>query len=386
MKICLLTPRFPFPEKGGDVLRINNIARYLKRKGHTLVLVSFEECDHNLLEAQDLYDRIYTVKRHNAISALFSLVYLLRGLPIQNGYYFSPAYESLFKRVIKEEKPDLYISHLLRMAGYLERNNLQDCSIIEMTDTLSRTYTMAKRSKGFSFRKMIYSVERSLIENYERHAIRKFKKNVLVSQVDIDYMRALYPDSVQSLVLHTNGVVKAEARSWNADKICFVGNMRTMQNQDAAIHFAKEVFPLIKAKRPDAIFYIIGAEPPKTVKHLHDGKNIIVTGFVEELDTTLGDACVAVAPVRIAAGIQNKVLVAMAHGVPVILSTLISKAIPELEHGINCFVDDDKEVFANHCLQLMNDRQLRQSIALAGQKTVREHYSWDGCLAGYEVI
>ena len=72
MKICLLTPRFPFPENGGDVLRINNIARYFKSQGHELLLVSFYDGMINMDDAKGLYDKIYLIKRNKADSMLYS--------------------------------------------------------------------------------------------------------------------------------------------------------------------------------------------------------------------------------------------------------------------------------------------------------------------------
>ena len=115
MKICILTPRFPFPENGGDVLRINNIARYLKSEGHSLILVSYCEQHNNTDEALCLYDKVYVVKRQNLTSFYHSATFLMQGKPIQCGYYFSDGFEELFRKVVQNEKPELYISHLLNL-------------------------------------------------------------------------------------------------------------------------------------------------------------------------------------------------------------------------------------------------------------------------------
>lgn len=95
MKYCILTPRFPFPENGGDVLRINNIAKYLKSAGHELILVSFCEGNPDMEAAKTLYDKIYVVKRKKTNSMLYSLEYMLSGRPIQCGYYYSREYSKL---------------------------------------------------------------------------------------------------------------------------------------------------------------------------------------------------------------------------------------------------------------------------------------------------
>ena len=100
MKICILTPRFPMPECGGDLLRINYIARYLKSQGHQLVLVSYTEEAPDIAAAQQLYDKVYTVQRSKMASTMFSALFMLTGRPIQCGYYrplyLSPAAHGAF--------------------------------------------------------------------------------------------------------------------------------------------------------------------------------------------------------------------------------------------------------------------------------------------------
>lgn len=384
MKICILTPRFPFPENGGDVLRINNIARYLKSQGHHLVLISYYDYATDESLARMLYDNVYLVKRNKWISALNSLRFMLHGKPIQCGYYYSKRFQRTFAKVVESERPERYVAHLLRMAPYLEQHALYGTSVVEMTDALSKTYAMATRAKGFSLKKLIYKAERYLIKRYERHVVEYFPKVVLVSQGDVDFLKGFCPKS-DSLCVHTNGVdMFTENATYDADKICFIGNMRTLQNQDAALFFAKEIFPLIKHQRSNAKFYIIGAQPSKEIENLATtDSSIVVTGFVDNLYSVVKDSCVAVAPVRIAAGIQNKVLVAMAMSVPVVLTDLISKAIPELKHGKNCYIANAAQEIANYCINLMQHPQERQHMSVEAFHMVRAHYSWEEKLNGY---
>lgn len=366
------------------MLRINNIARYLKSQGHQLILVSFHDGNADADLAKPLYDKVFLVKRNKMVSALNSLLFLLRGKPIQCGYYFSRSFGKMFSHVVSVEKPDRYLSHLLRMAPYLERAGLNDKSVVEMTDALSKTYAMVTHAKGSNLKKIIYIVERRLIGKYERHVAEHFPKVVLVSRDDVNFLK-VNCSKQNSLRVHTNGVDMYPSNcNYSSGKICFVGNMRTLQNQDAALFFAKEVFPLIKKSRADAKFYIIGAQPPKEITDLGEAdSDIVVTGFVDDLYAQVKDSCVAVAPVRIAAGIQNKVLVAMAMGVPVVLSELISKAIPELKDGENCFVRSEANEIAKSCIMLMNDKCLRNKISEVGRQTVADNYSWAEKLKGY---
>ena len=383
-KICILTPRFPVPENGGDVLRINNIARQLKREGYELVLVSFEEDGSpQLFEARHIYNKVYTVHRGKLHSLWQSLVHMLSGQPMQCGYYYSAKYKRLLQSVIKKENPDIFIAHLLRMMPYLDKLQLHDRSIIEMTDALSKTYSLSSGSKGDGFLRQIYAIERHLIRRAEQYAMMHFPVNVLVSEADVAYLRTLSPHNA-SLKVHTNGVdvLSTINNTFDSDKIVFVGNMRTLQNQDAVLSFVQDIFPRILKKIPTAKFYIVGAQPPQHIMDLAC-ENIIVTGFVDDLASTISDAAVAVAPVRVAAGIQNKVLVAMGCGIPVVLTTLISQAIPELEDDVNCIIRDDAATIADSCVRLMTHQKERNDMALAGYNMVCKHYGWEEKLRGY---
>jgi hypothetical protein len=193
MKICILTPRFPFPENGGDVLRINNIGRYLKSRGHTLVLVSYftqKDVDKPNHVSRRLYDTIYYVKWNKFVSLAMSLWALLLNKPIQIGYYFSFSYLIKFKNVIEKEKPDLYISHLLRMVPFLNIFHLQDKSVVEMTDVLSKTYFLSNNTTLISLKKYFYFFEKNRIASYEQKTVARFKKCILVSKADKDYLES----------------------------------------------------------------------------------------------------------------------------------------------------------------------------------------------------
>lgn len=388
MKICILTPRFPFPENGGDVLRINNIARYLKNRGHELVLVSFTDYEQSDLQlAKALYDSVYIIKRNRVLSLVNGIKSMLCGHPLQCGYYSSGTYYSLLRQVVAKEQPDLFLSHLLRMVPYLEKMGVQSKSIVEMTDALSKTYRLSSGAKGSMLHKIAYFCEEKLIARYEKKVVGAFPKVVLVSQNDVDYLRDVMDGHATSLAMHTNGVdcMKTLPATCNSKKISFIGNMRTLQNQDAVFHFVNDIFPLILKSVPDARFYIVGAQPPQSIRSLAS-HNVVVTGFVDDLEAVVADSSVVVAPVRVAAGIQNKVLVAMGCGVPVVMSSLISSAIPELHHGENCMISDDDVDFAHLCMKIMSDASLRAKLSVNGYNTVSDSYSWFSKLDGYENI
>lgn len=387
MKICILSPRFPWPEIGGDYIRINRVAQYLKSAGHTVVLVAFYDDCNDTSFIKNYYDKIYLVKRKKIYSLLYSFLSLLKRKPIQCGYYYSPEYRRAFKEVVKKESPDRYICWLSRMSKYVEDLGLCDKTILEMSDALSKTYTLSSDSSAAYLKKLIYNIERKPIYNEEQKAIRLYPKVVLVAQPDIDYLQKEAGENIKSLALHTIGVDVYDNKSIvDPRKICFVGNMRTLQNQDAALRFVNNIFPEILKKVPDARFYIVGAEPSERIKGLANNKNIFVTGFVDNVQDFIADSCLSVAPVHVAAGIQNKVLMAMGCGIPVVMTSLISKAIPELKTGDNCYICDDNNDFANQCIQILQNPELRLSISKKCRDLVLDNYSWAKKLSGYECL
>jgi glycosyltransferase involved in cell wall biosynthesis len=300
---------------------------------------------------------------------------------MQVGYYFSLSFFSLFKKIIREKQCDLFISHLLRMVPYLIKCDLQEKSIIEMTDALSKTYSLSRQYKQFSVKKMVYIIEKELIAKYEQYVINNFKKICLISQQDINIL-----GEKRNLKLYPPGIYcdKSGEKIYSANKICFIGNMRTLQNQDAVNYFINDIFPIIKQRLPKTVFVVIGAEPPAYIQRLSNDIDIFVTGFVNDIYEAISDVCVAVAPIRIAAGVQYKVLMAMGAHIPVVLTPLIAGGIPELISGENCFIAEEKRLFAESCIVLLTDKEKRKIIARNGYDIVNNNYSEEKMLRGYE--
>lgn len=384
MKICILAPRFPFPENGGDVLRINNIARYLKSQNHQVILVSFilkSEEENKQKYDTSLYDKVYFVRRHKFISIFNTIIALFSSRPLQCAYFYSNFFLKVFKKVVKLENPDIYITHTHRVVRYIQKLRLESKTIIEMTDALSKTYSLSQNTDFKSYKSLIYKIEKNRIEKYERFLIDNFKKIVLVSESDKEYL-----NSPSNVYVYPNGnsLKTKSIAEYDSKKIVFLGNMRSLQNQDAVIFFTKEIFPKLLTYDNSLKFYIIGAQPSEKILRLNNDDNIFVTGFVDDIGEYLKDACFSIAPIRIAAGIQNKVLESMSYHIPVILSDLISQGIPELISGQNCFIAKNIDEYIKYSLILINNQSERNRVANEGFDVIKKFYSWNSKLFGYE--
>lgn len=385
-RILLVTPRFPFPVIGGDKLRVYNIVKYLsKYYGFTLAsLYSTEEEERAVPEA-GIFGEVYRVRQPRAASWWYTAGNLLRGRSLQCGYFYNPRLRRFVVKKLPEH--DLVLAHLIRASDYVRGTGVP--SICEMTDAISMNYERAWTSGGRGLRNFIFRLEHRRCLDAERTCLDAFDGCVVVSPNDKDYLAGRYPQYSSRLHVIPNGV-RAEEYAVRRDrvdpgKIVFIGNMRTLQNADAAGYFAREVFPGIRQRRPGASFWVIGAEPGRQVRSLASIPGVVVTGKVGDVREAASDAAVSVCPVRIGAGIQNKVLESMAMGIPVVTTTVGAEGLMA-EKGRHFTVADGAEAMRAGVIELMDDRSKAGSYAKNARDLVEGRYSWEGMLRGYREL
>jgi glycosyltransferase involved in cell wall biosynthesis len=167
--------------------------------------------------------------------------------------------------------------------------------------------------------------------------------------------------------------------------IAFSGRMAYFPNADAARWFAREIFPLVRQQSPEARFRIIGADPPHSVRRLGRIAGVEVTGYVDCVQQQLARATVAVCPMRVGSGIQNKVLEAMASGVPVVATPVALGGI-EAAHGGHLLVGQRAEDVAEQVVILLKDAVLRKRLAVNARSLVEEKYTWENAVAALEAV
>jgi glycosyltransferase involved in cell wall biosynthesis len=147
-------------------------------------------------------------------------------------------------------------------------------------------------------------------------------------------------------------------------------------NVEAVVYFVRVILPHISRVIPDVKFYVVGSNPAEELHALaKDNPNIFVTGYVDQVQPYMAKAAVFVAPMRIARGVQNKILEAMAMGVPVVTSSLGHEGISAVP-GRDIYVEDLPERFADRVAQLMLDSKLRLSISINSRNIVEKSYDW----------
>lgn len=384
MKILFLTSRLPFPPIGGDKLRTFNFIKHLKQR-HELTVLSLFENDDELsgIEAYgSFYDKLIPVRvsrfqsYYNCVRGLFS------SLPLQVHYYHKAGVKAILEAELQQGY-DAVICHLIRMAQYLPENG-EVCKVVDFTDAISLNYIRSRRYRKGLF-SLVNAIEAHRVLQYEKRAIAHADRALFVSDVDAEFLSNGGNEAKITVV--PNGVDLQKFAFYDGpydeNKIAFVGNMRTFPNTDAVCYFVAHVFPMLQRARPGLKFYIVGNAPTKQVSKLHDDKHIFVTGYVESTIPYVRDAAAVVAPMRVGAGIQNKILEALALGTPVVGTSIAAEG---LQHQYLSIGDTPAEI-SRAILDLLENRELRRRQAATGREYVEQSCSWqtnlmrlDSCL------
>ena len=185
--------------------------------------------------------------------------------------------------------------------------------------------------------------------------------SVIPNGVDVDYFR-----------------VSRKSTSPSAT-IVFLGRMDYFPNVAGVLEFVENVFPLVRQKIPEASLRIVGSNPSPRVRALGKLGGISVTGFVPDVRPVVEDAAVAVAPLKIARGTQNKVLECMAMGIPVVASPQAARGVQAVP-GLDLLVGSTPQQLADHVADVIRNPGLRSSISEAAKRRVASAHRWDASM------
>ena len=387
MRVLCLTSRLPYPPDRGDRLRAFHLIEHLSRE-HELWLLSFVASEEERRRAEELrrYCRqVHTVLMTPIRSAVTVAFNAWRREPLQALYYRSREMQRLVGEVLHTARFDVVYVHLFRMVPYVA-NRPGLYRIVDLTDVISREIRRSLPYRGV-FSRLIYAVEAPRIQRYERWVAQNFEEVWLISGADRRVLAAACPGA--NLQVVPNGVDQERfyptGQPCEPNSLIFVGHLRVFHNIDAAIHLVQEVLPRVRQEIPDCTLKIVGADPHPRVRRLADDPAVTVTGFVPNLNEHLNRSAVFVAPLRFAAGVQNKVLEAMATARPVVTTSVVNEGIGATP-GRELLVADDPETMARQIVTLLRDEPLRQSLGREGLEFVRRSFSWDHALKRMRVI
>lgn len=411
MRILYLAHRVPYPPNKGDKIRTFNEIRYLSRN-HDIDLLTLADDPNDLQYGKDLEKYCGRVRIY-ALNTLTSKLNSLAGLMISSSplsvfYFYNKSLQFCLDQWMAETVYDAIICFSSPMAEYVFRcsplkkkltagrpvpTNLQPVLIMDFCDVDSRKWHQYAAKSRFPM-SLVYGIESRRLLKYEKTVNRIFHHSVFVSTHEVDVFINLNKKA-ENLTTVPNGVdhdyfsptarfEPVHLREKEGQKVLvFTGAMDYYANVEGISWFCREILPRIKSEYPDILFYIVGSNPDPKVKALGDRQGVRVTGFVDDIRPYYRGADVCVIPLRIAAGVQNKVLEAMAMARPVVTTEKAFEGI-QGKPDVHALIEDDPKYFADKVVQLLNHKEKGTVLAGNARDFIIENYNWQTNISALE--
>lgn len=387
-EVLLLAHRIPYPPDKGDKIRSWRILSHLTSR-FRVHLAAFVDDPRDFAHQQfleSLCESVTLVPLHPATARVKSLSGLLTGNPLSFHYY----HDKRMKAAIDDarERPlAAEIAFSSTMAPYI--GDARPCCkrIVDFCDADSEKWKQYAAESAFPlnwvYRREARTLARSEtdIANWAdaSFAVTPDEAGVLNERAGLNNEVDWFNNGVDAAFFDPDNVSKEIEPPIDC---IFVGAMDYRANVDGVLHFAQSIWPLVRTKKPDARFAIVGAKPAPSIKALHDKNGVIVTGRVDDVRPWLKAASVVVAPLQIARGVQNKVLEAMAMAKPVVATRGAMTGI-NAPQGSVVVAETDKG-FAERVTGLLENEQERNFIGASARDYVVNTLTWEAGLARFD--
>ncbi|SEO97764.1 TIGR03087 family PEP-CTERM/XrtA system glycosyltransferase [Aquisalimonas asiatica] len=390
--ILLLTHRIPWPPNKGDKIRSYHLLRHLAShyRVHLGTFVDDPADERYVSDLDVVCSSAHVARLNPGVARWRALTGLLSGAPLTLPYYRNAGLARWVEHTVNAHGIERAVVFSSSMAQYLDGFPALR-RVVDLVDVDSDKWRQYAAGKSHPAR-WIYAREGRRLLEYERRVAREADAALLVSEAEAELFRELAPESRDSIHAVHNGVDttvfdpgKNGTSPYPDDvlPLVFTGAMDYWPNEEAVTWFADTVFPRIMAAEPGARFYIVGSRPTRGVQALGERPGIEVTGFVDDMRPWLGHAAIAVAPLRIARGVQNKVLEAMAMGRTVI-GTAQALAGIEAEVGRDLLQADSPDAFVEQVLAQL--REPDPSLGANARDRVLAHYAWSARLSRLDAL
>lgn len=389
-RILFLAHRIPYPPIKGDKIRSWHFLRHLA-ESHEVSLACFVD-DPNDMAHTDVLRGICVECHFEALPAspvrLGNLLALVNGTPITVRHFRHAGMLRRVAEMVERRSPDLVLAYSGAMAQYL--SVARGCRrVIDFADVDSDKWAQYARSCPPPTR-WIYRREARTLLGFERRAAATAAASIFVSETEAALFRGLAPELAERIHAVRNGVdsqyfspdhVLASPFPAGTVPVVFTGMMNYWANVDAAQWFCREILPKLRVRIPAAEFWIVGAAPTPAVQSLSQQPGVHVTGRVPDVRPYLRHAAVVAAPLRIARGVQNKILEAMAMGCAVVTTPAAAEGVDGALVGHELEASWDPDTFADAIAALVQQPAARAAMGERARARVLREYDWDTNLA-----
>ena len=373
MKILVLLPRFPHPLDKGDKLRAYHQVVELSKR-HQIHLFALS---HRAVTEEER-DRLRRHCREVEVAELSwgstaagILRAIVTGLPLQVGYFQSRRAAESFRRMLERCRPDRVFCQSVRTTEYARFASPSDVTL-DLMDAFS--WGMRQRAEyQAGLLTPLYRLEARRLQAYEAAQVQRFPRCTMISPVDRQQID--HPDRDRIRIVG-NGVDLESFQPSDAapdTDLLFVGNMAYPPNVWAATHLVREVIPLVRRDHPEVSTLIAGVTPTRAVRRLRS-PGVTVTGWVEDMTTIYRRSRIFVAPMIVGTGTPNKLLQALAAGIPAVATGAALRSIGATEDEI--LVGETPTELAAHVSALLSDPERARRLGLRGREFARSHLDW----------
>ena len=379
MKVVSLTHRVPWPPDRGDRITTSSFLTHLVSRGATVRAACMAEDDRDEAAAAEFGRNVGEVcapRIHPGMRKALSLRALLTGSSIGTTFCHHRKLAETVRRWLVEDPPDLIYAYSATMGLYAldHPGAVRVMQFAELDSDKWRQFA----DRGGLVSRQIYAREARKMLEFERRVASAFDVSFVVSEVEKQLFMERIP-GVEPTVL-PNGVDVTHFSSRgdterDPNTIVFTGVMNYEPNVDGMTWFISECWPSIRDRHPDARMLIVGSSPTPRVLELGRLPGVEVTGRVEETPPYFDRAAVAVAPLRLARGVQNKVLEAMSMGLPVVSSPQAAQGLGDVPAETMCVADGAAATIEAVC-RLIGDPAQARAMGGRAATFVRERFRW----------
>ncbi len=397
LKTLYLSQRVPFPPNKGEKIRTFHQIKYLLENDHEIFLCCPYISDDELELFRQFTDQygVHTqqYKLDSKILRYFSGMVSHKALSISN--FYSLKLQEIIDQLISSETFQNIVCTSSSMAEYIFKSSAITESknrpklIMDFMDLDSDKWRQYSDLSTLPM-KWIYRREFNLLSKYEQKIYNFFDICFFITQAEVDLFCQANECTEKPLAIG-NGIENEtftpaiHPPENDAPVFIFTGVMNYKPNIDAVLWFTDNVWPKITKKHPESRFIIAGMNPVPGILALTNVKGIEVTGFVDDILPYYHQSDFFIAPLRIARGVQNKILQAFSCGLPVISTSMGAEGI-DYSDGENLLIADTPDAFFDNIEKLISNKILYQSLKENALKLIKNHYSWDVKLAPLEKI